>query len=98
MLFSFQCVNTESYIENCIMINKRYRIKTNRKISYYSVTRKMITNVKRVSRGSQAICEEQSAGAVRLRRRIIELLSDCDSKSENKRDTLRSKRGSRLQN
>ena len=37
MLFSFQCANTESYIENCIMINKRYRIKTNRKISYYSV-------------------------------------------------------------
>ena len=51
----------------------------------------MITNVKRVSRGSQAVCEEQNAGAVRLRRRIIELLSDCESKSENKRDTHRRK-------
>ena len=57
----------------------------------------MITNVKRVSRGSQAICEEQSAGAVRLRRRIIELLSDCVSKSENKRDTHRSHKINEIQ-
>ena len=35
-----------------------------------------------VSRGSQAVCVEQSAGTVRCRRRIIELAKDSASDSE----------------
>ena len=38
---------------------------------------------KSVSRGSQAVCVEQSAGTVRRRRRIIELTNDSVSDSES---------------
>ena len=41
---------------------------------------------------SQACLEERHAGTLEIRRRIIELLSDCVSKSENKRDTHRRKK------